>query len=58
MTDTPMRRHRFERDARVVSTFSHPNICPLFDVGEHDRGRATTRTPRGSSRAHDMAASR
>jgi serine/threonine protein kinase len=27
---------RFEREARAVSQLSDPNICALFDVGEHD----------------------
>ena len=26
-------RLRFEREARTVSRLSHPNVCPLFDVG-------------------------
>jgi serine/threonine protein kinase len=30
------RRARFETEARVVSTLSHPHICTLFDVGDHD----------------------
>jgi serine/threonine protein kinase len=25
---------RFEREARVISSLSHPHICALFDVGE------------------------
>jgi serine/threonine-protein kinase len=31
----PQRRDRFEREARAIGSLKHPNICPLFDVGEH-----------------------
>src|SRR5262245_37498920 len=34
--DNPVRRQRFAREARMVSGLSHPHICALFDVGEHD----------------------
>ncbi len=27
---------RFEREARAISGFNHPNICILHDVGEHE----------------------
>lgn len=29
-------RERFEREAKAISSLSHPNICALFDVGSHD----------------------
>src|SRR5207247_10959375 len=29
-------RQRFEREARTISSLSHPHICPLFDVGQQD----------------------
>ena len=26
---------RFRREAKIAATFLHPNLCPIFDVGEH-----------------------
>jgi len=30
---TPEARERFEREARMISQFSHANVCVLYDVG-------------------------
>jgi serine/threonine protein kinase len=29
-------RQRFEREAKTISQLSHPHICTLFDVGNHE----------------------
>jgi Tol biopolymer transport system component len=34
--EDPELRARFEREARTVATLAHPNICTLFDIGEHE----------------------
>jgi serine/threonine protein kinase len=31
--DSDTARERFEREARAISSFSHPHVCALFDVG-------------------------
>src|SRR5512135_77924 len=32
----PQRCARFEREAKTIAGLSHPHICALFDVGDHD----------------------
>ena len=36
LASDPARRDRFEREARIVSSLNHPNICALYDVGRAD----------------------
>ena len=36
LADHPDLRQRFEREARAISSLSHPNICTLHDVGHQD----------------------
>jgi eukaryotic-like serine/threonine-protein kinase len=32
----PQFRERFDREGRAVSQLTHPHICTLYDVGQHD----------------------
>src|SRR5579872_889335 len=33
LSHTPELKSRFDREARTLSSLSHPHICPLYDVG-------------------------
>jgi serine/threonine protein kinase len=36
VTTNPELRQRFEREARALSSLSHPHICALYDIGQLD----------------------
>lgn len=36
LTDNSELKQRFEREAKAISSLSHPNICTLHDVGSQD----------------------
>jgi eukaryotic-like serine/threonine-protein kinase len=35
-SNEPERQERFRREARAISQLSHPHVCALYDVGQHD----------------------
>jgi Tol biopolymer transport system component len=37
LAENPELRQRLEREAKAISSLSHPNICPLYDIG-HENG--------------------
>src|ERR1700720_2896391 len=36
LSDNPEAKQRFDREARSISSLTHPNICTLYDVGQQD----------------------
>ncbi|MEE8367224.1 MAG: protein kinase [Thermoanaerobaculia bacterium] len=36
LSESPEVKQRFDREARLISSLSHPHICTLFDVGHED----------------------
>src|SRR5467141_3856421 len=36
LSNDPIRKQRFEREAKTISSLNHPHICVLYDVGSQD----------------------
>src|SRR5262250_913346 len=36
LSNDPVRKQRFEREAKTISSLNHPHICVLHDVGHQD----------------------
>src|SRR4029077_558930 len=36
LSSNPQFHERFAREAKAISSLSHPHICPLYDVGHQD----------------------
>src|SRR5216683_1676378 len=36
LAEKPEAKERFDREARTISSLSHPNICLLYDVGSQE----------------------
>lgn len=36
LSSNPAAKQRFDREARAISSLSHPNICTLYDVGQQE----------------------
>jgi serine/threonine protein kinase len=58
LADGPEVRQRFLREARAAATIEHPNVCPVYDVGEINGTLYLTMAYlQGQSLAHFLAGS-
>jgi hypothetical protein len=54
--ESPQLRDRFGRDACAASTLAHPNLCPIYEVGQVAGGWYVVTPPVGGARLADLLA--